>query len=251
MKERNYSANEVIFREGDPSEYAHIVDSGLVEISKRIEGQVVVLAQLGPGEIFGEMGLVDERPRSARARALVATQTRTLTKRRFLDVLRTNPDDALAYIKALFERLRSMNARVDLDGDVPIQAADSAPVQMRLMPTNKATVACLPDGGLVIEQLPFRVGRSHGGPLDSNDLKLLDHKPYTVSRHHFVIEVERDGYVICDRGSFLGTIVNGKRIGGRRHDGRALLSTGRNRVVVGDDHSRFQFDLEVPPLSPN
>ncbi len=211
MKERQYKAGEIIFREGDTSEYAHVVDSGLVEISKHINGQKVVLGQLSPGEIFGEMGLVDERPRSARARALVTTQTRTLTKRRFLEVLRTNPDEALAYLKALFERLRAINGRVELDGDVPLSAQAADSLKLRLLPTNKATIACLPEGGLTIDQLPFRVGRAHGGPLDTNDLALMDHKPYTVSRHHFVIELERNGYVICDRGSFLGTIVNGKR----------------------------------------
>jgi CRP-like cAMP-binding protein len=248
VQERQYKPGETIFREGDPSEYAHVVDVGLVEISKVIDGQLVVLSQLGPGEIFGEMGLVDERPRSALARAVVQTQTRTLTKSRFLEVLRTDPDEALAYLKALFERLRTMNARVDIDGDVPVNAPDGRDLSLRLLPTNKATIAVLPEGGLPIEQVPFRVGRAHGGPLDTNDLALMDHKPYTVSRHHFVIEVERDGYVVCDRGSFLGTIVNGKRIGGSRHDGRALLAVGRNLVIVGDEHSRFRFELEVPPL---
>ena len=246
MTENRYAAGETIFAEGDPSEHAYIIERGQVEIHKEVAGKRVTLARLGPGEIFGEMGLVDERPRSAGALSTQHTQLRSMTKERFVEELLGKPEDALVYVRALLERLRTMNARVDPEKEPPPQVEHASLDNMRLLPTNKATIACLPEGGLVIEKLPFRVGRADGGALDGNHLALFDHKPYTVSRHHFVVEREGSEYIVCDRGSFLGTIVNGKPIGGRRNDGKERLRPGLNRITAGDDHSRFVFDLHVP-----
>lgn len=246
VQDKYFEAGEAVFAEGDPSETAFIIERGRVEIHKVIDGSTVVLARLGDGEIFGEMGLVDERPRSAGATATEPTHLRTMGKKRFLELLRGQPEDSLAYVRALFERLRVMNSRVDPDYEMQESVDAGLSAQLRILPTNKATDAFLPAEGMVVEQVPFRVGRSNIGPLASNHLAVFDHQPYTVSRHHFVIERERDSYVICDRGSFLGTIVNGKQIGGKRRDGRAILQPGSNHVIAGDEHSRFVFDIQVP-----
>ena len=246
VKGHHYGAGQAIFAEGDLSEHAYIIEEGEVEIHKEIGGTRVTLARLGPGGVFGEMDLVDEGPRSAGATATRSTILRSMSKRGFVDELLSKPNDALAYVSALLERLRSTTSRLDPEFQQPVGPGANPDLQMRLLPTNKATVACLPEGGLVIEELPFRVGRMAGGQLDSNHLALFDHKPYTVSRNHFVIDRDGETYVVSDRGSFLGTIVNGKQIGGRRNDGHAVLHTGLNRVTVGDDHPGFVFDLDVP-----
>ena len=68
--EKNLKDSDVIFEEGDPGDGLYMVKSGIVEISVEVpNGQRQVLSALTPGEIFGEMAVVDEQPRSACASA--------------------------------------------------------------------------------------------------------------------------------------------------------------------------------------
>ena len=67
---RHFPAGHVLFAEGDPADAAYIVEAGWVEIFVRREDGEQRLSLLGPGEIFGEMALVDDAPRSAGARVL-------------------------------------------------------------------------------------------------------------------------------------------------------------------------------------
>ena len=65
-----YSAGDVIFRQGYPADDAYIVQSGEVEIfHEEIDGSETQLAILKQGEMFGEMGILDDAPRNASARA--------------------------------------------------------------------------------------------------------------------------------------------------------------------------------------
>ena len=65
-----FGPGEVIVREGPEGESLYVVLLGRVEVGKRLEGRAVVVAQLGAGEVFGEMTLFLEAPRSATVRAL-------------------------------------------------------------------------------------------------------------------------------------------------------------------------------------
>ena len=60
-------AGEPIFEEGDPGDFAYIIEEGEIEIWTRLDGKHFVLNVLGPGSLFGELALVDGRPRSASA----------------------------------------------------------------------------------------------------------------------------------------------------------------------------------------
>lgn len=65
-----FRAGEVIFRQGYPGDHAYIIQSGEVEIyHEEPDGSVQQLALLGAGEMFGELALMDDAPRSASARA--------------------------------------------------------------------------------------------------------------------------------------------------------------------------------------
>jgi CRP-like cAMP-binding protein len=69
-KEKRLAAGEVLFREGDPGEHLYVVLEGQVRISKNLSGAgEEALAIMGRGDYFGEMALIDEKPRSADARA--------------------------------------------------------------------------------------------------------------------------------------------------------------------------------------
>lgn len=67
---RLFSTDETIFREGDEADKAYIIESGFVEIFVGVGEDAMQLNVLGPGDIFGEMGLVDAAPRSASAKAV-------------------------------------------------------------------------------------------------------------------------------------------------------------------------------------
>ena len=56
---RRLAAGEWIFREGDPGDRAFVIESGLVEITHERGGVLETLAHLGPGELLGEMALID------------------------------------------------------------------------------------------------------------------------------------------------------------------------------------------------
>ena len=66
----NVRAAEFFFREGDPASGMFVLESGLVEVLKSWKGQAFLLRQLGPGDCFGEMALMDLQARSASVRAL-------------------------------------------------------------------------------------------------------------------------------------------------------------------------------------
>src|SRR5262245_57933281 len=73
-QERKFSAGQEIFREGDPGDGLYVVKSGLVEISGLVQhNRRQVFSQLNPGQIFGEMAIIEQLPRSACATAVQPT----------------------------------------------------------------------------------------------------------------------------------------------------------------------------------
>ncbi|HEY3488282.1 MAG TPA: protein kinase [Gammaproteobacteria bacterium] len=77
---RNYAAGEIIFKEGDPSDFVCIVVSGSVEISVRNNGKTKAIARLGANEPFGELAALTGNPRTATATAVEASVIRMISK---------------------------------------------------------------------------------------------------------------------------------------------------------------------------
>ncbi len=106
-----------IFQHGDPGDRLFIVLEGKVRISREIAGMgEEALAVLGPGQVFGEMALLDEVPRSADARAHERCRLLVIAKDAFDDLLFVHKD--LAYevlwscVKMLSARLRETNDKL-------------------------------------------------------------------------------------------------------------------------------------------
>ena len=72
------------------------------------------LVRLGKGEFFGEMGVIDDLPRSASARAKGAVVCMSVDHDAFMDMLLTSPAESIELLKVLFERLREANRRLAL-----------------------------------------------------------------------------------------------------------------------------------------
>lgn len=103
---KNMKKGEVIFHEGNPSDYAYIIGKGSVEIFENTLGGQKVLGVLGDNEIFGEMGLIDGLPRSATARALEDSVVYIISPETFDNLVHNNPEALLPIMKILTSRLR-------------------------------------------------------------------------------------------------------------------------------------------------
>ncbi|MEK7724087.1 MAG: cyclic nucleotide-binding domain-containing protein [Acidobacteriota bacterium] len=248
MAEKTYQSNELIFQKGDPSEFAYIIRSGEVEILRDYPDNLLKLAILRAGDVFGEMGLIDERPRSLTARATTQTQLAAITRDEFVDLIQNNPNEALKYLRMFFERLRAMNMRATVEKNEDASDHPHKEFDVTIFPLTQAAASYIPEQGYLIKNHIFRVGRNsnrHEDPFEINDLMLQDTPPYNISRNHFSIEKTPGGVVAHDRGSFLGTIINGQTIGGNHHGAMVLLKEGENEIIAGSHHSPFKFRVAL------
>jgi CRP-like cAMP-binding protein len=127
---RQYSAGETIVREHDPGETAYIIESGRVEITKEVGSGRMHLAFLGAGEVFAEMSLVDDSPRSATVTAVEPTVIREFHREEILAAMKENPEAVIRFLKNIFERLREANLRLaQLEVPLPPPAAGDPPAR--------------------------------------------------------------------------------------------------------------------------
>src|ERR1041384_4809654 len=164
-----YAAGTVIVQENDAGDTAYVIEQGQVEVSKALDGHKVHLAYLGAGETFGEMSMIDEKPRSATVTAVTETLVCEIRRDDFINSFQTDPKVALQLLKVLFERLREADARI-----LELQKADPQhalvpevlpagpawePPSVTLEGTTARAAAALPVTPFQITQFPFRIGR--------------------------------------------------------------------------------------------
>ena len=102
-----------IMREGDAIDCLYIVISGRLKVMMgEADGKETILAILGPGEFFGEMGLIDDNPRSATVVAIEPCELLAVTKRAFRKALVENSDLAMAVMRVLVRRLRDADRKI-------------------------------------------------------------------------------------------------------------------------------------------
>jgi CRP-like cAMP-binding protein len=111
---RDYDAGEVLFREGDPGDYMYVVQSGEVEIRRVVGDHERVLAVLPAGEFFGEMALINQRPRSATAVVRRVSRLLVIEPRTFEAMIRGKTEIAIRMIRTLAGRLERANHQIEL-----------------------------------------------------------------------------------------------------------------------------------------
>lgn len=105
--ERRYRRGEVIFHQGDPGGWLYVIDSGYVRIYVvNPDGREMAIRVFGPGSAFGELSVIDGKPRSATAAALRDVSAFVLYREDVRTLLQQNSGIALQIIEMLAERLR-------------------------------------------------------------------------------------------------------------------------------------------------
>jgi CRP/FNR family transcriptional regulator, cyclic AMP receptor protein len=103
----------VLFREGEPGKEMFVLQSGRVAISKKVRDVEKVLALLGPGEFFGEMAIISNKPRSASATIEDDARLLVIDPKTFEGMIRGNSEIAVRMIKKLADRLADADAQIE------------------------------------------------------------------------------------------------------------------------------------------
>lgn len=114
VQHRSYPRSAFVLRAGEETDALYIILSGRVKVLiPDEEGHEVILAVMGPHEFFGEMGLLDDQPRSASVETLEPCETLRMSKTGFAGLLKDNFDLAMLIIQNLVRRLRDADRKIE------------------------------------------------------------------------------------------------------------------------------------------
>jgi len=143
LRRRAYARGEAVFREGDPGTSLYIVNAGRVKLAlSSSEGREIIIDLLGPGDVFGELALLDGEPRSADAVATESSELLHLEREEFKRYLLQRPMLAVELLAILSRRIRR-------DTQL-LQDATFLDVQARLSRTILRLAESSPGGGPLV-----------------------------------------------------------------------------------------------------
>ncbi|MER3457269.1 MAG: hypothetical protein C4309_00100, partial [Chloroflexota bacterium] len=105
-------AGEFLMEEGTPGDSAYIILEGEFEILKRSGQQDVIIALRGPGEVIGEISLLDQSPRTASVRAVRQSHLLRIGQEALQQLLASSPSATRAVLRTIIERLRNTELAV-------------------------------------------------------------------------------------------------------------------------------------------
>jgi CRP-like cAMP-binding protein len=109
---REVPKGEVLFREDEPGREMYIIQSGKIRISKKMRGLEKTLATLGRGDFFGEMSILNNKPRSATAEVVEDARLLVIDPQTFETMVRSNAEIAIRIIKNLSARLQEADQQI-------------------------------------------------------------------------------------------------------------------------------------------
>jgi CRP-like cAMP-binding protein len=113
-RRRKFRAGEALFHEGDPGLTLYVIISGSVNIQRdTAAGTTVHLARRGPGDPFGEMALIDGKPRMADAVTATPTEFLILDREAFIQCVQQSPRIAFGVMGYLADRLREAGSQLE------------------------------------------------------------------------------------------------------------------------------------------
>lgn len=192
---RSIPRHTVVLHAGDHTDNIYFILSGSLKVQvSDDEGREVILSMLGPGELFGEMGVLDDHPRSATVLAVESSEVVMIGKEDFKRCLVENPDVSLFIIRNLTRRLRLADRKIeslallDVYGRVArllIEAAET--VDGRTVVTRKMAKQDIAKMIGASREMVSRVMRdlANHGLIHEQDGQLVLTDPAALKRHGF------------------------------------------------------------------
>ncbi len=125
LKPARFRQAETIIQEGQPGDEMYFIESGQVRVLRTHGAQILVLAEMGAGDLFGEMALLTGKPRSATVTALTDVNLWVLGQSDFDELVTSYPTLALALSRLLSDRLSSTDAHILQQPAMAVPAAAS------------------------------------------------------------------------------------------------------------------------------
>ncbi len=187
FKPRNYLKNSMIILEEEYGDLVFVVQTGTIKITRvNDEGKEVILALLGPGEIFGELAILDGEARSANALAQENCQLLAINKEDFLEILKNNFSVSYNLMCELAKRLRK--------SDQQIEALSLSDAEHRIgvsLLNLAEDMGVIRKGKVTIQNLPFQqdIANMAGTSREtvSRVLKLLENKSMISKVGHTLV----------------------------------------------------------------
>ena len=110
---KEFKRGQVLFREGEPGKEMYVVQAGKVNITKTVRETEKILATLGAGEFFGEMSILNNKPRSAGAVVAEDAKLLVIDPKTFEAMIRGNVEIAVRLIKKLSDRLQEADEQIE------------------------------------------------------------------------------------------------------------------------------------------
>jgi CRP/FNR family transcriptional regulator len=182
---RRFEAGEVVFKEGDEGSTCYIVRSGRARaIREHPDGRSITLAHFAPGDIFGEMAMLDGERRSATVETVEGTEAIAILSADMHRLLREYPDISVKLIAALGRRLRHTNERLARQSFQTVQSRVAAVLAQLVAATREADGGS--DGDVLITATQAELAQLAGSSRES------------ASR--FLAVLERAGIITQGRG---------------------------------------------------
>lgn len=250
----------VIFRQGEPSEKLYIIRSGQVILTREANGVSSELGKAGPGEVVGEMGVLQNLPRAATATAKGRVLLYGMTLADLTDKRSDGQDHPGTVVsRVLAQRLRKSMEKLDqaalekLAAPLPPVSSDTpstvVPIKvgLRMGWRTGDQVEWSPERSE--HSLPLIFGREPGpaSPPAGTELVLIEENPpQRLAPVQFRLEIQNGAVVLRDDQSVQGTEVSGVSVGPVTGVTQVELPPGTHVLVAGGEGSPYVMALEIP-----
>jgi len=265
----------IIFRQGEPSDKFFIIRSGQVVLTREANGVTTEIGKAGPGEVVGEMGVLQNLPRSATATAKGRVWLYGMTLADLTDKRSDGQDHPGTVVsRVLAQRLRKSMEKLDqatlekmtapvLPSEATVPAAQSPARTVFPTPAHPSGPAV--KIGLRMgwrtgdqirwsdqaseHQLPMIFGRGPGPASASPGTELVlieENPPQRLAPVQFSLEMQNGAVVLRDEGSPYGTEVSGVSVGPATGVTQVQLPPGTHVLVAGGEGSPYVMALDIP-----
>jgi len=192
-----FEGEQIVFREGESSTSCYVIRSGhACALREHVDGRVITLARFGPGDIFGELAMLDNERRSASVKALDELEAIAIPGPEMRRLLAEHPEMALKLIVALGRKLRETNERLAGLSFQSVQSrvakvlsqlvwaarSEGAPAEDVLITSTQAELARLA-GSSRESASRFLAGLERAGIITQRRGRLIVHDPAALERY--------------------------------------------------------------------